>query len=65
MLMMQRAAGADVPAVCSTPENVLSCSLGLDTCPAECETTPEILAGNLNVSLDSDSPANGTQIPMA
>ncbi len=64
MLMMQRAAGATTPAICETPENILSCSLGLDTCPAECVTTPtETKAGTLNVSLNSDSLANGTQVP--
>ncbi len=64
MLMMQRAAGATTPAVCSTPENVFSCSLGLSICPAECVTTPTVVkAGNLNVSLNSSSLADGTQIP--
>ncbi len=64
MLMLQRAAGGTTPAVCETPENVLSCSLGLDTCPAECVTTPIVVkAGNLNVSLDSSSLDNGTQVP--
>jgi len=38
MLMMQRAGTDMTPAVCDTPENVLSCSLGLDTCPTECQT---------------------------
>lgn len=45
MLMMQRADESNVantkPAVCSTPENVLACSLGLDSCPAECTETEE------------------------
>jgi len=56
MLMMQRAAannsnsstGSNV-AICSTPENQLSCSLGLSTCPAQCATVT-VKAGNLNVS---------------
>jgi len=63
MLMMQRAAGAVTnPAICDTPENTLSCSLGLDTCPAQCVTTPVVTkAGNLNVS----SISNGaTSVPM-
>lgn len=38
MLMMKRAAGDVTPAICNTPENLLACSLGLDTCPAECQT---------------------------
>jgi hypothetical protein len=65
MLMLQRAAGNvnPNPTICDTPENQLSCSLGLDTCPAQCQTTPEVKAGTLNVSLDSASPVNGTQIP--
>jgi len=64
MLMMQRASGSTTPSVCTTPENVLSCSLGLDTCPAECVNTPaEVKAGDLNVSLNSDTIANGTQVP--
>ncbi|MEI7919125.1 MAG: S-layer homology domain-containing protein [bacterium] len=59
MLMMQRADNGTTPEICSTPENVLSCSLGLDTCPAECKTTtPEVKNGSLNVSLDSSSPSN-------
>jgi hypothetical protein len=49
MLMLQRAAGGTTPAVCETPENVLSCSLGLDTCPAECTTTT-VKEGSLTVS---------------
>lgn len=67
MLMMQRAAnGGTTPATCDTPENQLSCSLGLSTCPAECvTTTPVVKAGDLNVTLNSNSPANGTQVPMA
>ncbi|MEI6672486.1 MAG: S-layer homology domain-containing protein [bacterium] len=65
MLMMKRADEGTSPAVCETPENTLSCSLGLDTCPAECTVTPEVKAGSLNVSLNSDSLANATQIPMA
>lgn len=64
MLMMQRADEGTTSAVCQTPENVLSCSLGLDTCPSECKTTEtEVKAGSLNVSLNSDSAANGTQVP--
>lgn len=65
MLMMQRAdEGTTTPAICSTPENVLSCSLGLDTCPSECKTNDtEVKAGSLNVSLNSASVANGTQVP--
>ncbi len=38
MLMMQRADTGTSPAICSLPENVLSCSLDLDTCPEECQT---------------------------
>jgi len=49
MLMMQRAADNETPAVCETPENVLSCSLGLDTCPTECETNNDVKAGTLTV----------------
>ena len=64
MLMMQRAdtGTGTTPAICQTPENVLSCSLGLDTCPAQCVTTPIITkAGSLNVS----SISNGTtSVPM-
>jgi len=66
MLMMQRAdtGNGTTPAVCTTPENVLSCSLGLDTCPAQCVTTPTVVkAGSLSVSLNSNSPVNGFQVP--
>lgn len=69
MLMMQRADEAGVatdtmPSVCSTPENTLSCALGLNTCPAECTvtTTPEVKAGNLSVSFGSQL-ANMTSVP--
>jgi hypothetical protein len=45
MLMMQRADESNVadnkPAICSTPENVLACSLGLDSCPAQCRETED------------------------
>lgn len=61
MLMMQRAA-EDInpnPAICETPENQLSCSLGLDTCPAECVTNI-VTNGNLDVSLKSSA---GGDIP--
>ncbi|HMS91548.1 MAG TPA: S-layer homology domain-containing protein, partial [Candidatus Absconditabacterales bacterium] len=62
MLMMQRASGDITPAICETPENVLSCSLGLDTCPAECVTN-EVKAGDLSLSLASGTPASMTSIP--
>jgi hypothetical protein len=68
MLMMQRAAGATTPAVCETPENVLSCSLGLDTCPAECQTPDVIKSGTLNVTVSDyvtsvkSAPKNGTVV---
>jgi len=56
MLMMQRAAnGGTTPATCDTPENQLSCSLGLSTCPAECTSTV-VKDGTLNVTLDSSTP---------
>ena len=49
MLMMQRASGETTPDICETPENVLSCSLGLDTCPAVCQ---DVVAkeGTLSIS---------------
>jgi len=51
MLMMQRAAvGTPTPAICQTPENVLSCSLGLDTCPAQCQAVQQTKAGTLTIS---------------
>ena len=49
MLMMQRADEGTTPATCTTPENVLSCSLGLDTCPSECQTT-EVKSGDITLS---------------
>lgn len=61
MLMMQRAAGAETPAVCETPENVLSCSLGLDTCPAECQAV-EAKEGTLTLS---SAGVDYTSVPMA
>ena len=61
MLMMQRAAGATTPEVCATPENVLSCSLGLDTCPAQCQTV-ENKEGTLSLSSIG---VDYTNIPMA
>ena len=66
MLMMQRGStGTTTPATCSTAENILACSIGVN-CPAECQnTTPVVKAGSLNVSLDSSTAANGTQVPQA
>ena len=66
MLMMQRGStGGTTPATCSTPENILACSMGVN-CPTECQnTTPVVKAGSLNVSLDSATSANGTQVPKA
>ncbi len=72
MLMMQRAdengVASGKPAICNTPENILACSLELDSCPAEClvdedeEEEVEVKAGTLKVSL-GDSLADGSQIP--
>lgn len=68
MLMMQRAdesgVANDQPAICSTPENVLACSLGLDSCPAECldteeeeeEVIVETKAGTLTVDTNAGTP---------
>jgi len=50
MLMMQRAAEGTTPEVCTTPENVLSCSLSLATCPTECQTVSVVKAGDLALS---------------
>lgn len=51
MLMMQRAdEGSATPEICTTPENVLSCSLGLDTCPTVCQAAQETKSGTLSVS---------------
>ncbi len=63
MLMMQRAdeSSATKPAICTTPENIMACTIGI-ACPAECVTTTEVKAGSLSVSLDSSSPA-GAEIP--
>ena len=50
MLMMQRGStGGTTPATCSTAENILACSIGVN-CPAECVAAPEVKAGSLNVS---------------
>lgn len=78
MLMMQRADESDVannqPAVCSTPENVLACSLGLDSCPAECTDTPEeeeeeviveTKAGTLTVDLNAGTPSGDIPVGSA
>lgn len=74
MLMMQRsdANGSTTPALCNTPEVIFACMLDID-CPAECaggsegeeggEET-EVLAGGLNLSLNSATLANNSQIPM-
>lgn len=61
MLMMQRAdEGAETPAICETPENVLACSLGLDTCPEECVEDVIVTKGNLDVSMIS---SEGGDVP--
>ena len=72
MLMMQRADDTNntTPAVCETPENQTACSLGLDTCPAECvdttNTTDTLPKGDwaLDVSATSDFVA-GQSFPVA
>jgi len=53
MLMMQRAdeTGANTPAICQTPENILACSLELDSCPVECKETAVTNPGLATVSL--------------
>lgn len=61
MLMMQRAdEGSATPEICTTPENVLSCSLGLDTCPSECKAAQETKSGTMTVSAEG---ADYTSIP--
>jgi hypothetical protein len=56
MLMMQRAdengVASGKPAICSTPENILACSLELDSCPAECKGDEEevVLPGFATIS---------------
>jgi len=53
MLMMQRAdtnGGANTD-ICKTEENIVNCSLGLSSCPAQCTSTDnEVKAGTLSVS---------------
>ena len=61
MLMMQRAdEGTATPEICTTPENVLSCSLGLDTCPTVCQAVQESKVGTISVSAVG---ANYSSIP--
>jgi hypothetical protein len=64
MLMMQRSdENAGTPEICTTPENVLSCSLGLDTCPAECVNEPVVNKdGTLSVKLSNNTP-DASEIP--
>ncbi len=63
MLMMQRASGNTTPEICTTPENTLSCSLGLATCPAQCQTSTVVKAGTLgldSIGVNYNSiPSNG------
>lgn len=49
MLMMQRADEME-PAICQLPENVLACSLELDTCPTECQTVVPVVPGFVTVT---------------
>ncbi len=67
MLMMERAdTGNSTPSVCSTPENVLSCSLGLSTCPAECVTDTTLPTGDGTLSFSTTSNFNnGQSFPVA
>lgn len=44
--------------ICTLPENVLSCALGLDTCPVECISVPTS-TGNCDVSEKSVEFSNG------
>ena len=53
MLMLQRADEGVTSEICETEDNVLACSLGWDTCPAECEADEEVKAGTLAVSMES------------
>ena len=69
MLMMQRAAdGGTNPAVCDELANQVACGLGLDTCPAQCQTVVNT-NGNLDVSLKSsvggDIPYGISSLPVA
>jgi hypothetical protein len=59
MLMMQRASDTTNPAICEEAANVISCSLGLSTCPSECVTNV-VTNGNLDISMKS---SNGGDIP--
>jgi len=75
MLMMMRSDESytpTTPSICNDPEVVFACLLDID-CPAECQggttdptdpTDPvEVKMGQLNLSLASGTPANGTSIP--
>lgn len=70
-LMMQRAdeEGIALPATCKDPMVAIACALNQEdaACPVECrDTNPEedvVKDGTLNVSLNSDTPDNGTSIP--
>ena len=69
MLMMQRADEGTVPEICTTPENTLSCTLWLDSCPDECTKTEAAKDGTLDVSLLSsdgwDVPYGISSLPVA
>jgi len=75
-IMLSRTEDAgNTPATCQDPMVQLSCALGLADCPAECSgnsnnnnggdntDTPEVKAGDLNISLNSATLANNSQIP--
>ena len=66
MLMMKRgdANASTNTDICKTADNLVNCSLGLPSCPAQCTSTDTtVKAGGLNVSLDSASASDGTQVP--
>lgn len=50
--------------ICDTPENVLSCSLGLDTCPTECISAPTS-TGNCDISEKSVEFSSGVTVSLS
>jgi hypothetical protein len=65
MLMMQRAdeTGIATNAGCNDELTIAACAVGDASCPEACQAPEEVKAGSLTVSLNSDTIADGSEIP--
>jgi len=55
--------GVATAAGCNDPLTIAACAVGDSSCPAACQPETEVKAGSLAVSLNSDTIADGSEVP--